>query len=158
MTLAVKVALNFNTTSQSLVQDTILPQKQPMAYKEYHAVCFEILSPKKYGKAHWQPRCNRYNFENVVHHHTVNPLINHLFRSIDRLNGVLRHIQQYFSHITTTGRQLTLFTSFLGFTSTRLDSKVSCQRTLPKKPRVNHFISMPRRTPYLFKGGRVKVI
>ena len=30
-------------------------------------------------------------------------------------------------------RQLTLFMSFLGFTSTRLGSEVSCSRTLPRK-------------------------
>ena len=57
-------------------------------------------------------------------------------------------------------RQLTLFMSSLGFTSTRLGSEVSCPRTLPRKnlkdpvrlePRipglqVKHFTTEPRRT------------
>ena len=57
-------------------------------------------------------------------------------------------------------RQLTLFMSFLGFTSTRLGSEMSCQRTLPRKnpedlvrlePRtpglqVKHFTTEPRGT------------
>ena len=58
-------------------------------------------------------------------------------------------------------RQLTLFVSFLGFTSTRLGSEVSCPRTLPwKNPedpvrleprtpglRVKHFTTESRGTP-----------
>ena len=57
-------------------------------------------------------------------------------------------------------RQLTLFMSFLGFTSTRLGSEVSCPRTLPRKNpedpvrleprtpglRVKHFTTGPRGT------------
>ena len=61
-------------------------------------------------------------------------------------------------------RQLTLFMSFLGFTSTRLGSEVFCQRTLPQKKkkkknrgssaartqdpwiRVKQFATEPRRT------------
>ena len=57
-------------------------------------------------------------------------------------------------------RQLTLFMSFLGFTSTRLGSEVSCPRTLPRKNpenpvqleprtpglRVKHFTTEPRGT------------
>ena len=57
-------------------------------------------------------------------------------------------------------RQLTFFMSFLGFTSTRLGSEVSCPRTLPRKNpedpvrleprnpglRVKHFTIEPRGT------------
>ena len=57
-------------------------------------------------------------------------------------------------------RQITLFMSFLGFTSTRLGSEVSCPRTLPRKSpedqlrleprtpglRVKHFTTEPRWT------------
>ena len=59
-------------------------------------------------------------------------------------------------------RQLTLFMSFLGFTSARLGSEVSCPRTLPRKNpedpvqlelrtpglRVKHFTTEPRETLY----------
>ena len=58
-------------------------------------------------------------------------------------------------------RQLTLFTSFLGFTSIKLGSEVSCPKTLPRKNpkdpvrlepripglRVKHFTNEPRTTP-----------
>ena len=48
-------------------------------------------------------------------------------------------------------RQLTFFYAFLGFTSTRLGSEVSCPRTLPrKKPR--DLVRLEPRTP----GLRVK--
>ena len=72
-------------------------------------------------------------------------------------------------------RQLTLFMSFLGFTSTRLGSEVSCPRTLPQNNpedpewletrtpelRVKHFTTEPRRTrnarsPECFQGHRSK--
>ena len=57
-------------------------------------------------------------------------------------------------------RQLTLFMSFLGFTSTRLGSEVSCPRTIPRKDpdnpvwleprtsglRVKHFTTEPHGT------------
>ena len=46
------------------------------------------------------------------------------------MNGVLRRFQQYFSHITATAHIIHVF---LGFTSTRLGSEVSCPRTLPRK-------------------------
>ena len=78
-----------------------------------------------------------------------------------KLNGVLRRFQQYFSHITVTAHIIHL--SFLGFTSTRLGSEVSCPRTLPRKNpedpvrleprtpglRVKHFTTEPRRTLFL---------
>ena len=58
-------------------------------------------------------------------------------------------------------RQITLFMSFLGFTSTRLGFEVSCPRTLPRKNpedpvrleprtpglRVKYFTTEPRGTP-----------
>ena len=60
-------------------------------------------------------------------------------------------------------RQSTLLITFLGFTSIRLDSEVSCRRTLPRKNpedpvrleprtpelRVKHFTNEPRRTRIL---------
>ena len=51
-------------------------------------------------------------------------------RLIDWLNGALRRFYQYFSHITATAH---IIHAFLGFTSTRLGSEVSCPRTLPRK-------------------------
>ena len=48
-------------------------------------------------------------------------------------------------------RQLTLFVSFLGFTSTRLGSEVSCPRTLPRKNPEDTVQLEPRTT-----GLRVK--
>ena len=73
---------------------------------------------------------------------------------IDRLNGVLRRFQHYFSHITATAHIINVF---LGFTSTRLGTEVSCPRTLPLKnpedpvrlERVEHFTTEPRGTLYL---------
>ena len=76
---------------------------------------------------------------------------------IDWLNGVLRCFQQYFSHITATAHIIHVF---LGFTSARLGSEVSCPRTLPRKNpedlvqleprtpglRVEHFTTEPRGT------------
>ena len=46
------------------------------------------------------------------------------------LNGVLPRFQQYFSHIMAT---VHIIYVFLGFTSTRLGSRVSCPRILPRK-------------------------
>ena len=80
-------------------------------------------------------------------------------RLIDWLNGVLRRFQQYFSHITATAH---IIHAFLGFTSTRQDSEVSCPRTLPRKNpedpvwlkprtpglRVKHFTTEPLGTLY----------
>ena len=76
---------------------------------------------------------------------------------IDWLNGVLRRFQQYFSHITATAH---IIHAFLGLTSTRLGSEVSCPSTLPRKDpedpvrleprspglRVKHFTTEPRGT------------
>ena len=65
-------------------------------------------------------------------------------------------IEQYFSHITATAH---IIHAFLGFTSSRLGSEVSCPRTLPRKNpdlvrleprtpglRVKHFTTEPRGT------------
>ena len=63
-------------------------------------------------------------------------------------------------------RQLTLFMYFLGFTSTRLGSEVSCPWTLPRKYpedqvrleprtsglRVKHFTTEPRGTPVMLEN------
>ena len=73
------------------------------------------------------------------------------------MNGVLRRFQQYLSHITAT---VHIIHAFLGFTSTRLGSEVSCPRSLPRKNpddpvrlepripglRVKHFTTEPRGT------------
>ena len=90
------------------------------------------------------------NFNFPSNNHFSNPWI-------DWLNGVLCRFQQYFCHITT---QPTLFMSFLGYTSPRLGSEVSCPMTLHKKNpedpvrleprtpgwRVKHFTTEPRGT------------
>ena len=69
------------------------------------------------------------------------------------------------SILVISRRQLTLFMSFLGFTSTRLSSEVSCPRTLPRinpdepvrlEPRtpgfrVKHFATEPRGTLSILK-------
>ena len=72
------------------------------------------------------------------------------FFPINWLNGVLRHFN---SISVISQRQLTLFMSFLGFTSTRLGSEVSCPRTLgrmnPEDP-----VRLEPRTP----GLRVKTL
>ena len=62
--------------------------------------------------------------------HYLNELSSLLSLMIDWLNGVLRCFYQYFSHIMAT---IHIIHAFLGFTSTRLGSEVSCPRTLPKK-------------------------
>ena len=83
------------------------------------------------------------------------------------LNGVLHRFYQYFSHITAT---IHIIHAFLGFTSTKLGSEVSCPRTLtrknpedpvrlePRNPglRVKHFTTEPRGT--LMTLSTVKVI
>ena len=92
-------------------------------------------------------------------HVSLNIFILHRLRNkfIEWLNGVLRRFQQYFSHITATAH---IIHAFVGFTSTRLGSEVSCPRTLPRKNpedpvrfeprtpglRVKHFTTEPRRT------------
>ena len=83
------------------------------------------------------------------------------------LNGVLHRFYQYFSHITAT---IHIIHAFLGFTSTKLGSEVSCPRTLTRKNpedpvrlepmnpglRVKHFTTEPRGT--LMTLSTVKVI
>ena len=76
---------------------------------------------------------------------------------VEGMNGVLRHFQQYFSHITAT---VHIIHALLGLTSTRLGSEVSCPKTLPRKNpedpvwleprtpglRVKHFTTGPHGT------------
>ena len=64
---------------------------------------------------------------------------------IDWLNGVLHRFKQYFSHITATAH---IIHAFLGFSSTRLGSEVSCPRTLPRK-NPEDLVRLEPRTPEL---------